>query len=278
MDAVVEVIRKYAQHGGSGTLRTLQGFLACTLSNGYTVRHWLNDNSVLAEKRTRFKTAAAKGPFVEEWIARGQDRGMALYEFRFGTDLAYGLGAGFLWDSPTVSLPGDSRFETDPVMVLVSILDEVEVKTDEKEVCSFTSSEQVTKRGEWIRERIQQEIIDGRTAWDKHNELFPSLTFCENASNSLQSMSGREPFFWQVCRHLLVLNSFCAEWPKQGIIELTGIRWSEESNSTLNNESLRSKREFNCPMVNGDFSVSTRSLQVVTFGFISWLCPANAKF
>ncbi len=247
MDAVVEVIRKYAQHGGGGALRTLKNFLGYTLSDGYTVRHWLSDNSVRAEKRTRFKTAATKGPFVEEWLARQEEDGNIVYEFRFGTDLVFGLGAGFLFESPTVSLPGDPRFETDPVTILVSVLNEGGLKTEEKKVCSFTNSGQIAGRLEWMRKRIQQDIVDGSAAWNKHAELFPNLTFCESASDWLKSMTGKEPYFWQVCRHLFILNSFCVEWPMTGVGQLTAISWSDESDSTLNNKSLRSKREFNCP-------------------------------
>jgi hypothetical protein len=90
-------------------------------------------------------------------------------------------------------------------------------------------------------------ILDGHVAWDKRQELFPNLMFCDGAARTLQALSGKEPYFTQICRHLFVLNSFCADWPAQGLIALKEISWSDESSSTLNNDDLRSKREFNCP-------------------------------
>jgi hypothetical protein len=160
MNFIVDVISKYAQHGGGGTLRTLPNFLACALTEGYTIRHWLNDNSVRLEKRTRFKTAATKGPFVEEWIKRGEETGAVLYEFHFGADPVYGLGAGYLFESPTVSLPGDTRFEVDPVTIRVTTMDAQRLVTEEEQVCSFTNSEQVTNRVRWVQERIGRDILD----------------------------------------------------------------------------------------------------------------------
>src|SRR5205814_284586 len=153
--------------------------LACALCTGYTIRHWLDDNSVEPEKRTRFKTAVTKGPFVEEWIARGEEQGALLYEFHFETNRVYGLGAGYLFESPTVSLPGDARFEIDPVRIRVSTLDaQLQLISEERGVCSLTNVTQVSNRADWIRNRLQKDIANGRMAWERHMEFFPSLTFC----------------------------------------------------------------------------------------------------
>ena len=248
MEYVVAVIHQCARHGGSGALRTLSDFLACSLCAGYTIRDWLKDNSVESEKRTRFKTAVTKGPFVDEWIAGEEQRGALLYEFYFAADRVYGLGAGYLFESPTVSLRGDARFEVDPVTIRVSSLDaQLQFASGDKAVCSLTNVTQVSNRAAWIRERLQRDIANGITAWERHAELFPNLTFCSEAATFLQSLSGSEAYFYQVCRHLLALNSFCAEWPQQGISALSSIRWSDESKSTLNNDVLRKMREFLCP-------------------------------
>src|ERR1700733_9389167 len=93
MDAIVEIVRKCSGHGVSGALRTLRDFLSCSLCPDYTIRHWLGDGSVAGEKRTRFKSAVTKGSFVEEWIAKGEDKEAILCEFQFDGVRVYGLGA-----------------------------------------------------------------------------------------------------------------------------------------------------------------------------------------
>ena len=247
MKTVVDVISLCAKHGNSGPLRTLRTFLACALCGGYTIRHWLGDNGVPSEQRSRFKTAVSKGPWVEECIEMGEQEGRALFEFHFGTEKVYGLGAAYLTGSPTVSLTGDVRFEVDPVRIRVSKLDTEVLLVEEKEVCSLTTTAQVTNRVNWLQDRLQKDIPDGKVAWEKQTEYFPNLIFCREAGSALRALSGREPYFYQICRHLFVLNSFCAEWPNLGLSALTAITWSEESDSTLNNRRLRAMREFNCP-------------------------------
>ena len=245
MESIIGVLRECARHGCSGVLRTLSGFLACTLCEGYTIRHWMNDNSVEQEKRTRFKTAVTKGPFVDEFTTPEESAGSVIYEFHFGNDAVYGLGVGYLLESPAVSLPGDARFEVDPIKINVSTLDsELRLLSEEKEVCSLTNTNQVSNRARWIRERIQKDIPDGSTAWDKHFEFFPNLIFCDSAAADLRRLSGTERYFYQVCRHLFVLNSFCLNLDQLGMAGLTEIKWSNESDSTLNNDELRRMREF----------------------------------
>jgi hypothetical protein len=211
----------------------------------------LNDGGVESERRTRFKTAVTKGPFVEEWIAKGEEDGKVLFEFCFEGDRVFGLGAGYLFESPTVSLKGDQRFENDPLRICVLTLNgEGELVSEEKEVCSLVDASQVTARINWIHERIRAEITSGQVAWEKRAEFFPNLRFCLDAAKALQALSGTEPFFYQICRHLSVMNSFCAAWPTGGIDApnaMSEITWSYESVSTINSDRLRGMREFNCP-------------------------------
>jgi hypothetical protein len=111
----------------------------------------------------------------------------------------------------------------------------------------LTNENQATNRAAWIRERVQKDMADGNIAWEKRSEFFPNLTFCNGAATSLRAFSGREPYFYQVCRHLLILNSFCLSLQTSGMAGLTGIRWSDESERTLNDANLRRMREFNDP-------------------------------
>jgi hypothetical protein len=247
MDHLLEVLRICSSHGCSSVLRTLGGFLACNLSFGYTVRHWLSDNSVESEKRIRFKGAVTRAPFIEELIGQSEDQSVVIYEFLFEGVSAQGLGAGYLFESPAVSFQGNQRFANDPLRLQVRALSAGNDETSIEEVINLVKVQDVNNRASWIRSRLEREISSGQRIIEMRAEIFPNLIFCEDATRALIGMTGTEQFFHQVCRHLFVLNSYCSNGLTSGISNLSGISWSDESDRTLNNQSLRRRREFADP-------------------------------
>ena len=262
MRNLIDVSRAIFRLGAESTLRTTSDFMERELAWGYRVAQWLNDPAVDREERLFFKAKASKAPFLDDLMVQAEEEQGVAIEFFLGETRALGLGMSYLWDAPAVSLDGDERFQGDTVTVLFTSLGDTGVLTEEKvEVCCLSCLPQVESRRGWIVSRIQREVRTGEDLYRRREALLPNLLFCDDAPGQLRDLSGREPYFQQVCRHLLVLNEYVGGW-QGGTFSMAGITWSDESNETLNHLEYGRRRRFTCP----DGSEQTFSLHTKPSG------------
>jgi hypothetical protein len=246
MAQLLKVVRQACKYGSSRTLRTTRDLLHQPLARGYLMSQWLNDCKVDIEQRRFFKAIATKAPYLEQILGMEEDNQQAVFEFLHNKERALGLGVALLWESPALSLPGDSRFANDPVAITVRTLDETRETEQQAEVCCLSTVEQVVSRKTWLKARIQRDIRNGSDLWRMRHQLFPQLIFCASTERQITNLHGQEPYFQQVCRHLFVINTHFAEWT-DGPLELQGIAWSEESKETLGHPQYGPTRRFVCP-------------------------------
>ena len=262
MRNLIEVSRAVFRIGAERTLRTTSDFMGRELARGYRVAQWLNDRTVDREERLFFKAIATKAPFLDELMAQAEEEQGVVLEFVFDAMAASGLGMAYLWDAPAVSLDGDARFRGDTVAVLLRSLGSADMLLEEEvEVCCLSCLPQVESRRGWIVSRIQREVKTGEDLFGRGEVLLPNLQFCDDAPRQLRSLSGREPCFHQVCRHLFALNEYVGGWCG-GAFSMAGITWSEESEETLHHPEYGPMRRFTCP----DGSEQTFSLHTKPSG------------
>ncbi|MBI4772601.1 MAG: hypothetical protein HY788_00235 [Deltaproteobacteria bacterium] len=248
------VFKAVADCGSEKILRTKRNLMSELVASQYTVSHWLQDRRVNRDERLLFKTVATKAPFVEELWNKLESDDLGLHEFYFQGQKAEGLGVAYLDDTCALSLGGDQRFEQDPIQVVYQVMYALNSRlgSETVEVCSLSNLDHVCRRCVWIGERAQRQVVDGVSLWEQKESLFPRLAFLPATKAQIQQLSGREPHFRQVLKHLFILNSAMKKWAG-GPYNPEGIEWSAESLSTRTSKKLADARRFSNS--NGNFAV-----------------------
>ena len=241
----IEVSRALRKKGFSSIIRTTEDFSLRELAAEYTVYGWALDKDVDNDVRIEFLTLSTKRPYIEALLEEDTQESN-LHEFIYEEKPALGLGLAYLWDSPSISLNGDSRFTRDPVNIIHRQLTDAEEISDQTiEVCTLSSLEQVNMRSAWIMERLQRLIQSGKDLINKKEDIFPHLFFCQNALGQLSVFTGSEQYFPEVIRHLFIIEETTQNW-SNGPFELRGITYSGESTETMKRKKYRGMRIFEC--------------------------------
>ncbi|MGL5872384.1 MAG: hypothetical protein ACRC2R_08455 [Xenococcaceae cyanobacterium] len=227
--------------GAKRKLRTKNDFNYSLLAPDYTVARWRNDSNVDLETRRFLRTLQDKNdpPLLD--IA---DPGI---EVSYQKKQAIGLYYAFVFNSLAISLKSSSEWDCSLIELEVTAIDDDEnLETTTESVIHASCSKHIQKHEEWIRDRIKIEVYDGLDLWNRKEELFPSLEFCENVSKQLQNLSNGESILKQIVKRLFELEEYCKSWTCGSFnLDIIPCKVTPESDSRL--KSLREKFTFICP-------------------------------
>jgi hypothetical protein len=238
-----------AQCGRQATLRTQYEFHATTLASDYPLRRWLNDPEVDIEEQRFIKTLATKAPFSND-IANLEiqdiENNISNCEFRHQGELAIGLGVAYLLDALSVSFLFEQRWDYSHVNLVVSRLENEELVEENLEIVHASCRHHVQEHAEWIKNRIRTEVLDGSDLWNRRDELFPSLEFCEDVCKQMQSLGSGNPMLRQVVKRLFELEESCKIWT-DGAFELNSLPCKASPESETRLQQFRQQLTFRCP-------------------------------
>jgi len=243
---MIGVVRAVRAKGFGQSLRTHRALMSEELCVDYTVAQWISDHEVDRESRSFFRTLATKAPYIEDSIERYEADKAVAYECRVAGARCDGAGFAYLFDCPAVACRGDPRFEQSIVLVDVTRIGEEGDLVDETyEMCSLATVDHVRERSAWLINRVNAELSDGEALLRTAPAALPFLRFGATATKQVKGLTGGEPFFRQVLRHLRALNDAAEIWDGGQLLPL-GITFSDESQATLQNAALRARRTFPC--------------------------------
>ncbi|MBB3061092.1 hypothetical protein [Microbulbifer rhizosphaerae] len=243
MERMSLLIQKLSEIGFSNQLRVTRDFATRTISTGYTIKNWAIDRSIDTDRdlQRNLLLAASKGPYIEDLLEDAQDDFLVEYKFQ-GTEV-FGLGLASLWNTCTVSLDADPAFSDDSLVVSFYKADDVGEEESQINVVNLASLEHLETHRNSLRESLFLDISSGPALLEKAPLFFPSLSFGKSAQSQLMAMTGSEPYFPEIVRHLDVLNATMKDL-ESGAFAPRGISWSTESQPTL--EMYGQRREFGC--------------------------------
>jgi len=160
---------------------------------------------------------------------------------------AFGAGLAALTDGFCVALASASKTNGGSVTVNLTYLDEDSERNSGIEVPSFVTENDIELQRLALMERIERAVADGRALIERVGEMFPRLRFGSKALDQLSVLTGNEPVFRQLLRHLRLLNSGAETWLPGTGFEPDGITYSVESRPTLNDGTLGPMRDFPVP-------------------------------
>lgn len=238
-----------AKRCGLKGIRTQADFHAMVLAENYPLASWRNDNEVNREERTFLRTLATKAPLsvdipnreikikVENPDCELSLEGSQAEGFKFAyylETLAISLNSESLWNSSHINLE------------LIQIDEDGELTEENVEVIHGSQKSHVIEHADWIKNRLQSELLNGMELWNRRDELFASMQFCHVGNKQLRRLRTGEKKLELVLEVLSILNKCAQNW-QAGYFSLEGYPFEEsgESKPTLNQ--YWRERTFLCP-------------------------------
>jgi hypothetical protein len=132
--------------------------------------------------------------------------------------------------------------------VTLTYLDDASECSDTMAVPHLVTPEEVAACRDWIVERIDRTLFNGECLMASAAAVFPYLRFGTRAQSQVNALTGAEPVFPQLIRHLRALNQGARDWDLDTSYAPAGaLAWSFESKSTLKHGRYGPMRDFSMP-------------------------------
>jgi hypothetical protein len=256
MSELIKTIKAVKAQGVKVSLRTKENFHTIILAPNYPLRRWLNDADQV--ERIFIKTLATKAPFSTEIVnseIQDIENNASLSEFRYQGELAIGLGIAYVLNTITIntiaiSLLSQECWDCNRLELEFRCLDEDgEIISEIVEIIHASRSSHVQEHASLIQknqERIYQEVSNGVELWERRQELFPNLEFCDAVRKQLENILTRQLELQPVINILCQLQKCCQNWDS-GYFNLDGYSIEESGESKPTLEKYSKERTFVCP-------------------------------
>lgn len=220
------------------------------LSQGRGLRAWCFDRDTDRDAGRFVANRLGKQPFID-----GPDglfaaiEGQRAIEARVVGCIVLGLGLAALEDGVALALGNERRSARGaPILVELTYLDGFDETSEVVAVECLVSEVDVAARTDFIVERVDQSIVSGQRLIERAPEVFPLLRFGPQASDQIAALTGTEPIFKQLLRHLRALDRGARNWlPATSYTPASALPWSVESSATLGHGKFGPLRDFPVP-------------------------------
>jgi hypothetical protein len=244
---LIFTIRQATALGVKKVIRTQSNLQSIILAPNYPVARWRNDNEVDKEVRRFFTTLIAKAPFLEDISDSKLENTIDLSEFKHQGNPAIGLGIAYFLEALALSVTSEECWNCCFLeLEFQQVDDDGEIIEERIQLIHACRSHHIREHEKWIRDRIKIEVYDGLDLWNRKEELFPSLEFCENVSKQLQNLSNGQLILKQIIKRLLELEDYCQNW-QFGSFDSSKIPTKITPESDSRKRELEEKLTFQCP-------------------------------
>jgi hypothetical protein len=186
--------------------------------------------------------------------------GARAVEARVGTTVVVGLGLAALTAGLVVKLASAAHPEGGRLVVHLTFVDIDGERVEHVDVRSYATAGEVdADRNDLVR-RVDGTLASGAGIVRRSAEVFPHLVLGEAAREKIEVLTGSEPVFRQLIRHLRALDAGAARWIDGAAYEPVAVTYSVESKATLEDGSLGPMRDFPTPsgFVSARWSLHTK--------------------
>ncbi len=233
-DATLRGLRNWS----NPVLRTARTLASLEVATSVSVAQWLSQSGIDRELQRSLRSELTKGPFCEELVA-DHEREADSIDACCGGQRGVGLTHAWFEDRAVISL-STGPWAVDPLAVeiqRISALSE-DIETTSHEYVNFHSNQTLAERTSWFDE-FAKSLADARLASGplmlaNLAEVLPRLTLTSVAREQIQSLSGGEPVYPTIKRHLQALNAHAHKWEvgRSYAVELP-LNCSPEGETTL---------------------------------------------
>ncbi|MCG6133318.1 MAG: hypothetical protein MET45_01405 [Nostoc sp. LLA-1] len=251
MSELIKTIKAVKSQGVKVSLRTKENFHTTILAPNYPLRRWLNDADQV--ERIFIKTLATKAPFSTDIVnseIQDIENNASLFEFSYQGEMAIGLGIAYVLETIAISLLSEECWDCTHLELEFRCLDEDEAMVHKLvKIIHASRSIHVQEHAnliQKIQERIYQQVSNGVEIWNRREELFPNLKFCNAVRRQLEDIRTGQLELQTVVRILFELQKCCKHW-NNGYFNLDGYPLEESGESKPTLDKYFKERTFCCP-------------------------------
>ncbi|KZL50927.1 hypothetical protein A2T98_04870 [Nodularia spumigena CENA596] len=251
MSELIKTIKAVKAQGVTVSLRTKENFYTTILAPNYPLRRWLNDADQV--ERIFIKTLATKAPFSTDLVnseIQDIENNASLSEFRHQGEIAIGLGIAYVMETIAISLLSEEYWDCNRLeLEFISLAQDEEIVHELVEIIHASRSTHVQEHADLIQNiqaRIYQQVSNGVEIWNRREELFPNLKFCNAVRRQLEDIRTGQLELQPVLKNLFELQKCCKNW-NHGYFNLEGYPLEESGESKPTLEKYFKERTFLCP-------------------------------
>lgn len=250
MSEFVKTIKAIKAQGVKVNLRTKDNLYTIIIAPNYPIRRWLNNTDEL--ERVFIKTLATKTPFSSD-IANSQiqdiENNASLSEFNYQGEVAVGLGIAYVLNTIAISFLSEECWDCSRLELEYRWLNKNEELVSEiVEAIHASRSSHVQEHIDFIqqiKERIREGVDDGVELWQRREELFPNLEFCETVKKQLENIRTGQLELQPVVNTLSEMQKCCENW-NEGYFNLEKYPVEESGESRVTLDRYAEERTFLC--------------------------------
>jgi hypothetical protein len=249
LGTLATLIKALDDLGAPRVLRSVRDAVDRDIGSGRGLRAWCFQRETNREAGLLIANRLTRQPFVDGpgglfAIAEGAG---AVVSLARGT-AALGLGLAALTDNAAIALSSESTPGGSVVPVRLTFLEESGERTESASVLCIAVSTEVEQHRSTLLECLDRLASTGPALLERARHMFPRLRFGSRAHRQITAMTGTEPLFRQLLRHLRALDLGARDRrPDTPFSPVGGLSWSDESNATLDDGKLGPMRDFPAP-------------------------------
>jgi hypothetical protein len=256
VETLARTLKALDSLGAARVLRSVTDAVNRDIAQGRGLKDWCFDPQTQAENREAglfLAARLAKQPFIDGPVGLfAKAEGPRALETRTADGgLVYGLGLAALEDGFLTVLGSASKAQGEVVQVQIVDCSEDELQTSTVRVNCYVLEQDVCSDQNAIQEKINQSLGNGSTLVTRLVEVFPNLIIGPEALSAFKALTGTEPVFGQLKRHLHALNKAVSIWQEGAAFEpqlqIQGVTFSPESAQTLTHSKFGAMRHFSTP-------------------------------
>ena len=240
MKELLLLYRHFVNIGLHKNILIKNNFNGMLLCEDYPIEKWRNDNSVDIELRRLFAGFNDKAEFINEVDY--------MEEFVCEKGKSIGLLVAALTDSIALSFKSDVFWNDNFIKGKVISINYDNLVEELAEAMNASRKDNISQLIEIIHQKKDDEkcgILTGIELWERKEELFPYLVFCDSVENQITGI--QVAYIKQVIKKLDILNQFFKSWSGEAFNKNELPNVDPESSETL----TRFKKEHTFKLPDG---------------------------
>jgi len=240
----IDTIRSASVAGVNRVLRTHIDVNNTLLALEYPLARWRNDGDVDLEARRYFRSLISQYPPLDDLPEIKND--MLAQDFFCQSRQSYGFGIAYLLESLSISLPSSTDWDAYMIDIQTQWLDDCgDLVSQGAQIPHASNSFHIDELAGWIEDRLKSGVQNGEDLWNRREELFPDLIFCNHVEKQILHLQSGDPLFRQIVKRLFELQTYCSAWHEGAFAsDPLPFKATVESEPTL--QKYHKERTFTC--------------------------------
>lgn len=212
----------------------------------YTIHDWLKDESVPKKEKDFFRKLVNKGFLLSNLNFLESEMYVKVKEEKCE---AIGCLAAYEWDNYVVSFLSDELWLNE---CIYGEYTDIECDDCLVSVRNCGTEEHVDSLIAYQREKNRIQVSTGKELWNKREELFPHLLFCESVKRQMEEAEGRLQI-QTIINRMQILENYFSTYTGNFDKEAVGYGCRYESESVQKDIHYRNLRKFMTPYGNEEY-------------------------